>query len=197
MLINRSSDASRAAAGEAAGGPHFELSESDGGEVAPGSQGILAVDRDNSPLYYFQGYWRQETSSFVGKYYLTGDMVVLGTDGSITFVGRGDDIITSAGYRIGPFDVESCLIEHPSVAETAVVGKPDPERTEIVKAFIVLKPGYQPTPELADELQQMVKRRLAAHAYPREIQFVTDLPKTPSGKIQRFMLRRQDSEASA
>ena len=179
--------------------PGYRLAvvDSGGGEVAPGSQGILAVDRDNSPLYYFQGYWRQETSAFVGKYYLTGDMVELGTDGSITFVGRGDDIITSAGYRIGPFDVESCLIEHPSVAETAVVGKPDPERTEIVKAFIVLKPGYQPTPELADELQQMVKRRLAAHAYPREIQFVTDLPKTPSGKIQRFMLRRQETEASA
>lgn len=179
--------------------PGYRLAvvDSDGGEVAAGSQGILAVDRDNSPLYYFQGYWRQETSAFVGKYYLTGDMVELGTDGSITFVGRGDDIITSAGYRIGPFDVESCLIEHPSVAETAVIGKPDPERTEIVKAFIVLKPGYQPTPELADELQQMVKRRLAAHAYPREIQFVTDLPKTPSGKIQRFMLRRQETEASA
>lgn len=168
----------------------------DGSEVEPGAHGILAVDRDNSPLYYFQGYWRQETAGFVGKYYLTGDMVELGHDGSITFVGRGDDIITSAGYRIGPFDVESCLIEHPSVAETAVIGKPDPERTEIVKAFVILKPGYAPTPELADELQQMVKRRLAAHAYPREIQFVTDLPKTPSGKIQRFMLRRQETEAS-
>lgn len=166
----------------------------DGQEVAPGEQGILAVDRENSPMYYFQGYWRQDTAAFVGKYYLTGDMVELGTDGTITFVGRGDDIITSAGYRIGPFDVESCLIEHPAVAETAVVGKPDPERTEIVKAFVVLKSGHQPSPALADELQQLVKRRLAAHAYPREIQFVTELPKTPSGKIQRFMLRRQDAE---
>ncbi|MCK9258964.1 MAG: AMP-binding protein, partial [Azoarcus sp.] len=171
--------------------------EEDGTEVAPGTQGILAVDRDNSPLYYFQGYWRKETPGFVGKYYLTGDMVELGIDGSITFVGRGDDIITSAGYRIGPFDVESCLIEHPSVAETAVIGKPDPERTEIVKAFVVLNAGFEPSPELADELQQMVKRRLAAYAYPREIQFVTELPKTPSGKIQRFMLRRQETEASA
>lgn len=178
--------------------PGYRLAvvDSDGSEVPPGAQGILAVDRPNSPLYYFQGYWRQETSAFVGPYYLTGDMVELGTDGSITFVGRGDDIITSAGYRIGPFDVESCLIEHPGVAETAVIGKPDPERTEIVKAFVILKPGYFPTPELAEELQQMVKRRLAAHAYPREIQFVTELPKTPSGKIQRFLLRRQESEAA-
>ncbi len=179
--------------------PGYRLAvvEEDGTEVAPGTQGILAVDRDNSPLYYFQGYWRKETPGFVGKYYLTGDMVELGIDGSITFVGRGDDIITSAGYRIGPFDVESCLIEHPSVAETAVIGKPDPERTEIVKAFVVLNAGFEPSPELADELQQMVKRRLAAYAYPREIQFVTELPKTPSGKIQRFMLRRQETEASA
>jgi len=179
--------------------PGYSLAvvEEDGTEVAPGTHGILAVDRDNSPLYYFQGYWRKETPGFVGKYYLTGDMVELGTDGTITFVGRGDDIITSAGYRIGPFDVESCLIEHPSVAETAVIGKPDPERTEIVKAFVVLNEGFEPSPELADELQQMVKRRLAAYAYPREIQFVTELPKTPSGKIQRFMLRRQETEISA
>lgn len=179
--------------------PGYRLAvvETDGTEVAPGAQGILAVDRDKSPLYYFQGYWQGETSAFVSKYYLTGDMVELGTDGSITFVGRGDDIITSAGYRIGPFDVESCLIEHPAVAETAVVGKPDPERTEIVKAFVVLKSGYEPTPKLAEELQQMVKHRLAAHAYPREIQFVTDLPKTPSGKVQRFMLRRQNLETGA
>ncbi len=107
--------------------------------------------------------------------------------------GGGDDIITSAGYRIGPFDVESCLIEHPAVAETAVIGKPDPERTEIVKAFVVLKQGYTASPELAEELQQLVKHRLAAHAYPREVQFVYELPKTPSGKIQRFLLRQQES----
>lgn len=181
------------AAGLAIPGYRLAVVDDDGNEVAPGEQGTLAVDREQSPLYYFQGYWRQKTGAFVGKYYLTGDTVELGEDGSIAFVGRGDDIITSAGYRIGPFDVESCLIEHPAVAETAVVGKPDPERTEIVKAFVVLKPGYEASPALAEELQLMVKRRLAAHAYPREIEFVAELPKTPSGKIQRFLLRRQEA----
>ena len=113
--------------------------------------------------------------------------------GNIAFVGRGDDIITSSGYRIGPFDVESCLIEHPAVSEAAVIGKPDPERTEIVKAFVVLKAGYTASDALAIELQQLVKHRLAAHAYPREVQFVPELPKTPSGKIQRFLLRQQEA----
>lgn len=165
----------------------------EGVELPPGQQGTLAVDREASSLQYFAGYWKTHTSNFVGKYYLTGDTVEMDASGNIAFVGRGDDIITSAGYRIGPFDVESCLIEHPSVAETAVIGKPDPERTEIVKAFVVLKQGYTASPELAEELQQLVKHRLAAHAYPREVQFVYELPKTPSGKIQRFLLRQQES----
>jgi acetyl-CoA synthetase len=165
----------------------------EGVELPPGQQGTLAVDREASSLYYFAGYWKAHTSGFVGKYYLTGDTVEMDSSGTIAFVGRSDDIITSAGYRIGPFDVESCLIEHPSVAETAVIGKPDPERTEIVKAFVVLKQGYAASPELAEELQQLVKHRLAAHAYPREVQFVHELPKTPSGKIQRFLLRQQES----
>src|SRR5436305_4408051 len=117
-------------------------------------------------------------------YYLTGDTAELSSDGTFTFVGRADDVITSVGYRIGPFEVESCLIEHPAVAESAVVGKPDPERTAVVKAFVVLRTGYSPTPELGAELQQYVKQRLAAHAYPREVEFVNALPKTPSGKIQ-------------
>ncbi len=165
----------------------------EGVELPPGQQGTLAVDREASSLYYFAGYWKANTPGFVGKYYLTGDTVEMDASGNIAFVGRGDDIITSAGYRIGPFDVESCLIEHPAVAETAVIGKPDPERTEIVKAFVVLKEGYTASPALAEELQQLVKHRLAAHAYPREVQFVYELPKTPSGKIQRFLLRQQES----
>ena len=116
----------------------------------------------------------------------------LETDGSISFVGRSDDIITSSGYRIGPFDVESALIEHPAVVEAAVVGKPDPERTELVKAFVVLDAGVEPSAELAETLRQFVKHRLSAHAYPREIEFVAQLPKTPSGKLQRFILRHQE-----
>ena len=109
-------------------------------------------------------------------------------------MGRSDDIITSSGYRIGPYDVESALIEHPAVAEAAVVGKPDPERTELVKAFVVLRPGIHPAPGLAEELQNLVTTRLAAHAYPREIEFIAEIPKTPSGKIQRFILRNQEAE---
>ncbi len=167
-------------------------------ELPPGKPGILAVDRAQSPLFWFPGYLNQETPSFVGHYYRTGDTVELNDDGSISFVGRSDDIITSAGYRIGPFDVESALIEHAAVVEAAVVGKPDPERTEIVKAFVVLAKGYTPSPELAEELQQFVRRRLSTHSYPREVEFVADLPKTPSGKVQRFILRNQEvAKASA
>jgi len=175
--------------------PGYRLAvvDDDGKELPPHQQGTLAVDREQSPLFFFPGYWRQPTSAFVGKYYLTGDTVELAEDGSIAFVGRGDDIITSSGYRIGPFDVESSLLEHPAVAETAVIGKPDPERTEIVKAFVVLKSGVTGDDALAEELRQLVRRRLAAHAYPREIVFVDSLPKTPSGKIQRFLLRQQEA----
>jgi acetyl-CoA synthetase len=111
--------------------------------------------------------------------------------GHLFFVSRNDGIITSAGYRIGPADVESVIIEHPSVAEVAVIGKPDPERTEIVKAFVVLRQDHQATVALAKELQQHVRSRLSLHAYPREIEFLAELPKTPSGKVQRFVLRQR------
>ena len=159
--------------------------------VAPDTQGVLAVHRPTSPLFHFDGYWGADTPSFRGEWYLTGDTVQQDGDGHIFFVGRNDDIITSAGYRIGPFDVESSIIEHPSVAEVAVVGKPDPERTEIVKAFIVLRPGFAASAELETELRQHVRTRLGLHAYPREIEFIKELPKTPSGKVQRFLLRRR------
>ncbi|WP_342643168.1 acyl-CoA synthetase [Rhodoligotrophos ferricapiens] len=168
-----------------------------GQELAPGTPGILALDRKNSPLFWFGGYMNHDSQPFIGDYYLSGDTVELNPDGSISFVGRSDDVITSSGYRIGPFDVESALIEHPAVMETAVIGKPDPERTEIVKAFVVLKPGHQPTPELIEALQKHVRSRLSAHAYPREIAFVEGLPKTPSGKIQRFILRKQEQQAAS
>jgi len=106
-------------------------------------------------------------------------------------VGRSDDVISSAGYRIGPFDVESCLLEHGAVAESAVVGKPDAERGEIVKAFVVLHPGRDGDDALAAELTRHVRDRLGKHAFPREVTFVESLPKTPSGKIQRFILRNE------
>jgi len=166
-------------------------------ELGPGEPGNLAIDIARSPLLWFHGYWQQDTPAIAGGYYRTGDNVELEPDGTVSFIGRADDVITSSGYRIGPFDVESALIEHPAVSEATVIGVPDPERTEIVKAFVVLSKGIDGTPALAEELSQHVKRRLSAHAYPRAIDFVDALPKTPSGKIQRFVLRKMEAEKAA
>jgi len=165
-------------------------------ELGPRQPGTLAIDIANSPALWFTGYLSQPTPAIGGGYYRTGDTVELEPTGQITFVGRSDDVITSSGYRIGPFDVESALIEHEAVMETAVIGKRDAERTEIVKAFVVLKPGFAASDELAEELRLHVRRRLSAHAYPREIAFVAELPKTPSGKIQRFLLRNAEKAAA-
>jgi acetyl-CoA synthetase len=163
----------------------------DGVEVADGEQGVLAIHRSKSPLMFFAGYEGREGQDWVGDYYLTGDSVEKNDDGSYSFVGRNDDLISTAGYRVGPFDVESCLLEHEAVLESGVVGKPDAERGHIVKAFIVLHGGQNASDELSEELRLHVRTRLGGHAYPREIAFVSELPKTPSGKIQRFMLRDQ------
>jgi len=179
-------------AGFAIPGHRIVVLDEQGAELPPGQPGILAVDREQSPLCWFGGYHGVPTKAFVGKYYLSGDTVELNADGSISFVGRSDDVITTSGYRVGPFDVESALIEHPAVVEAAVVGKPDPERTELIKAFVVLAKGVEGTPELEETLRQHVRKRLYAHAYPREIEFVSELPKTPSGKLQRFILRNQE-----
>ncbi|BBP59309.1 AMP-binding protein [Pseudomonas sp. St316] len=180
------------AAGFASPGHRIVVLDENQRELGVGQPGILALDRRQSPMCWFAGYEGGPTKAFVGDYYLSGDTVELNPDGSISFVGRSDDVITTSGYRVGPFDVESALIEHPAVVEAAVIGKPDPERTELVKAFVVLNAQYRAAPELAEELRQHVRKRLAAHAYPREIEFVSDLPKTPSGKLQRFILRNQE-----
>lgn len=164
-------------------------------ELEPGTPGMLALDRSRSPLLWFPGYTGTKTKAFVGHYYLSGDTVEMNDDGSISFVGRADDVITTSGYRVGPFDVESALVEHPAVIEAAVIGKPDPERTELVKAYVVLHAGQDGDAVLAEQLQQHVRQRLSAHAYPREIEFVDELPKTPSGKIQRFLLRDREKAA--
>ena len=163
----------------------------DGTPCDAGEAGILAIDR-HSPLFWFGGYHGSSAQPFVGDHYLTGDTAMRDSDGAFRFVGRNDDVITSSGYRIGPTEVESALLEHPLVAEAAVVGKPDAARTEVVKGFVTLLPGTEPSDGLAKEISHFVKTRLAAHAYPREIEFVSALPKTPSGKIQRFMLRNQE-----
>ncbi|MFK0314478.1 AMP-binding protein [Pseudomonas sp. NPDC090233] len=179
-------------AGFAIPGHRIVVLDEQGHELPAGQPGILAVDREQSPLCWFGGYHGVPTKAFVGKYYLSGDTVELNADGSISFVGRSDDVITTSGYRVGPFDVESALIEHPAVIEAAVIGKPDPQRTELIKAFVVLASGYSGSETLEEALRQHVRQRLYAHAYPREIEFVSELPKTPSGKLQRFILRNQE-----
>lgn len=171
-------------------GFRVEVLGDDDNIAAPNVPGQLAVDIQNSPLHWFKGYLNQETKAISGGYYRTGDTVERDEKGCVTFVGRSDDVITSSGYRIGPFDVESALIEHQAVTEAAVIGVPDKERTEIVKAVVVLAPGFEAGEVLAKELQSYVKGRLSAHAYPRILDFTDALPKTPSGKIQRFLLRQ-------
>ena len=170
--------------------------DSNGAELPPGTEGELAIDTENSPLYWFHGYYNDparthERFAAGTRYCLTGDTASVDDEGFIFFSGRSDDIISSAGYRIGPFEVESALMGHQAVAEAAVVGVPDNRRGELVKAFIVLRPNIPPTTELEQELSQFVKQNLSAHSYPREIEFVDALPKTPSGKIQRFLLRKR------
>lgn len=177
-------------------GYRIAVIDENGTEVPPRTQGVLAVDRQHSPLFWFTGYYKQETKALSEKYYATGDTVELDFDGSLSFVGRADDVITSSGYRIGPFDVESALLEHRAVVEAAVIGVPDAERTEIVKAYVVLAEGYSGSTQLAEELSLHVKVRLSAHAYPRIVDFVHSLPKTPSGKIQRFLLREAAKAAA-
>lgn len=130
----------------------------------------------------------------MGDWYLTGDKAYKDEDGYHWFVGRADDVIISAGYRIGPFEVESALIEHPAVAESAVVASPDPVRGEIVKAFVILAPDYVPSDELVLSIQDHVRSTTAPYKYPRAVEFVSELPKTVSGKIRRVELRQTELE---
>ena len=157
--------------------------------LADGEQGQLAVVVSQSPAFYFRGYSWNEKDAFADDYYLTGDVVERHSDGSYWFSGRDDDIIITAGYRVGPTDVENTVLEHEAVAESAAVGVPDEVRGHTIKSYVVLKDGIEGTDEIAKEIQELVRRRLSTHAYPREVEFVKELPKTPSGKIQRFLLR--------
>jgi len=131
-------------------------------------------------------------SYFVNGWYISGDRAWLDKDGYYWFMGRADDVIKTGGERVGPFEVESALLEHPSVAEAGVIGKPDPERGEIIKAFVVLKPGVKESEPLKLEISNFVKRKFAGHAYPREVAFVPNLPKTKSGKIMRRILKAKE-----
>ena len=164
----------------------------DGAVCAPGELGQVAVQRPDPVM--FLAYWGQPQATeakFIGNWMTTGDQGVVDDDGYFTFVGRDDDVITSAGYRIGPGEIEDCLIRHPAVALAAVVGKPDALRTEIVKAFIVVKSGVAPTDALAAEIQDFVRTRLSAHEYPREVAFIDEMPMTTTGKVIRRLLREQ------
>ena len=162
-------------------------------EVPPGEEGHLAI-RPGWPAM-FQTYWNNHElyqSRFQNGWYITGDRARRDADGYFWFVGRTDDVINTAGHLVGPFEVESALLEHPAVAEAGVIGKPDPIAMEVVKAFVALKDGYQPTPELRRELTQFARKKLAAAVAPREIEFVASLPKTRSGKIMRRLLKAKE-----
>jgi len=161
----------------------------------PGTLGRVAVDT-TAPLFAFGGYHNAtdktiERFTTDGRWYLTGDSAAMDDDGALFFSSRDDDVILMAGYRIGPFDVESVLVTHADVAEAAVIGVPDQLRGEVLEAFVVLRPRVTASQELTEELQQLVKTKFAAHAFPRSIHYADALPKTPSGKIQRFLLRAQ------
>jgi acyl-coenzyme A synthetase/AMP-(fatty) acid ligase len=180
--------------------PGFDVSviDHDGSELPPNKEGDIAVRvKPQRPIWLFKEYWRNPdaTSACIrGDWYITGDRAYKDEDGYFWFVGRADDVIISAGYRIGPFEVESALKEHPAVAESAVVASPDEMRGEIVKAYVILAPGYKRSPELASELQEHVKRVTAPYKYPREVEFVDGLPKTISGKIRRVELREMEKK---
>ena len=164
----------------------------DGNPLKVGEVGQIAVKRPD-PVMFLE-YWGKPEATrdkFIGDWMTTGDQGVVDEDGYFSFVGRDDDVITSAGFRIGPGEIEDCLIRHPAVALAAVVGKPDALRTEIVKAFIVLKKNHAPSDALAAEIQNFVKTRLSGHEYPREVAFIDDMPMTTTGKVIRRLLRER------
>jgi acetyl-CoA synthetase len=164
----------------------------DGSHAEAGELGQIAVKRPD-PVMFLEYWGRPEATAqkFIGDWMTTGDQGTVDDEGYITFVGRDDDVITSSGYRIGPGEIEDCLIKHPAVALAAVIGKPDPVRTEIVKAFVVLKAGAEPSDALAADIKAFVRARLSAHEYPREIAFRPNLPLTTTGKVIRRLLREE------
>jgi len=180
------------AIGKPVPGHRVAVIDENGREMPAGTPGQIAVKRPNPVM--FLRYWNNEAATrrkFVGDWMLTGDQGIRDADGYVEFFGRDDDVITSASYRIGPGEIEDCLIGHPAVALAAAVGKPDPVRTEIVKAYVVLKPDVRPSHALAGAIQDWVKTRLSAHEYPREVEFVDALPLTTTGKVIRRELRER------
>jgi acetyl-CoA synthetase len=179
--------------GKAVPGHVVEVVDEGGGIVPPGAVGEVAIKRPD-PVMFLE-YWKNQKATeekYIGDWCLTGDLARKDDEGYFWFVGRTDDVITSAGYRIGPAEIEDCLMKHPSVSMVAVVGSPDKVRTEVVKAFVVLKPEVTPGPDMEEEIKKFVKVRLAAHEYPREIEFVSELPMTATGKIMRKELKKME-----
>ncbi len=166
----------------------------DGREFPEGELGEIAIKREQDPVFFLE-YWRNPQATkdkFIGDWATTGDQGRMDEDGYLWYQGRSDDVIKSAGYRIGPAEIESCLVKHPAVANAAVIGKADETRGAIVKAFIVLQPGHEKSESLVEEIQKHVRGRLAPYEYPREIEFIDALPMTTTGKVQRKELRRRE-----
>jgi acetyl-CoA synthetase len=170
-----------------------------GEELPPDAIGLIAQYCDDNSRYWLR-YWNDEAASAGlqrGRWICTGDLARRDPEGYFWFEGRSDDIIKSAGYRIGPFEIESALLKHGTVVEAAAVGIPDPLRGQIVKAFVVTRPGFTGSESLADELIALVKRVCGQQQFPRTIEFVDSLPKTQTGKIQRFLLRQRGTHDKA
>ncbi|MCP3873998.1 MAG: AMP-binding protein [Desulfobacteraceae bacterium] len=182
--------------GKPAPGVDLQIIDNDLNIVAANTEGEIAIKiAQKRPLGLFKEYWREPEKTAATQrdgWYLTGDRAYRDEDGYFWFVGRSDDVILSSGYRIGPFEVESALIEHPAVAESAVVSSPDEKRGEIVKAFVILAPGFKASDDLKTDIQRHVKQVTAPYKYPRKIDFVISLPKTVSGKIRRVELRNKE-----
>ena len=166
--------------------------------MAQGERGEICLRARTNP-HYPLGYWNRPEDSkevFEGDWFHTKDAATEDEDGYIWYAGRADDVIIAAGYRIGPFEVESACLEHAAVREAAAVASPDEMRGNVVKAFIVLADGHEPSDELVVDIQRFVRDRLCAYAYPRKIEFVDDLPKTLTGKIRRIELREREMDAA-
>jgi acetyl-CoA synthetase len=181
--------------GRPAPGTVIELLDDDLKPVPVGDEGVLCIRRDTHPGM-MREYWgkpEQTAEAFRGPWYWSGDVLVRDADGWFWFKGRNDDVIKASGYRISPFEVESCLVSHPAVLEAAAVQSPDPVRGMVVKAFVVLREGVEASDALRGAIQEFARREMAAYKYPRKLEFVTALPKTPSGKVKRKELREREN----
>jgi acetyl-CoA synthetase len=179
-------------------GHQVAIVDEKGNEMPRGELGEIAVKKNDDPVFFLE-YWKNPQATkekFIGDWGCTGDQGRMDEDGYLWYQGRSDDVIKSAGYRIGPAEIESCLVRHPAVANAAVIGRPDEARGQVIKAFLVLQPGHAPTQALIEDIQAHVRGRLAPYEYPREIEFIDALPMTTTGKMQRKELRKREEARS-